>query len=280
MATAAGTGLDSDSPLVASARASGHGWTEASRQRAGLIWTLVRTDFKVRYHGSIGGFVWALLKPLAMFVLLMGVFSFLFAADPHYKFNLIIGLFLWDFFAEATKAGLISLHARGFLLNRAKFPPWILVLTSISNAAITLVVFDVLILAFLAMAGRAPTPGAVAVFVCYSLALVLIVIGFALASSVLFLRFRDLNQVWDVAVQGGFFVAPIIYPLAILPERLHFYLYLWPPTPIIQFSRDVLVQGTLPTATAHVCLCAAVMISLAAGALVYRQLGPTAAEYL
>ena len=138
---------------------------ETSRQRAGLIWTLVRTDFKVRYHGSIGGFVWALLKPLTMFALLMGVFSFLFAGDPDYKFNLIIGLFLWDFFAEGTKAGLISLHARGFLLNRAKFPSWILALTSISNAAITLVVFDVLILAFLAMAGRAPSPEAVAVFV-------------------------------------------------------------------------------------------------------------------
>src|SRR3954463_11366218 len=82
---------------------------------AGLIWTLVRTDFKVRYHGTIGGFVWALLKPLTMFVMLMSVFSFLFASDPHYKLNLIIGLFLWDFFAEGTKAGLISLDARGFL---------------------------------------------------------------------------------------------------------------------------------------------------------------------
>ena len=49
-----------------------------------------------------------------MFVVLMGVFSFSFAADPNYKLNLIIGLFLWDFFAEGTKAGLTSLHAKGF----------------------------------------------------------------------------------------------------------------------------------------------------------------------
>src|SRR5262245_4239832 len=69
----------------------------------GLVWTLVRTDFKARYHGSIGGFVWALLKPLAMFVVLMSVFSLLFASNPNYKLDLIIGLFLWDFFAEGTK---------------------------------------------------------------------------------------------------------------------------------------------------------------------------------
>src|SRR5688572_29468795 len=65
----------------------------------GLTWTLVRTDFKARYHGTLGGFLWALLKPVAMFAVLMGVFSFMFT-DPHYKLNLIVALFLWDFFAE------------------------------------------------------------------------------------------------------------------------------------------------------------------------------------
>src|ERR1041384_157402 len=98
--------------------------------RAGLIWTLVRTDFKARYHGTLGGFIWALLKPMAMFMVLMAVFSFLFAKDPVYKLNLIVGLFLWDFFAEGTKTGLASLQARGYLLTKARVPSWILVVTS------------------------------------------------------------------------------------------------------------------------------------------------------
>jgi lipopolysaccharide transport system permease protein len=250
------------------------------RARAGLVWTLIRTDFKVRYHGTAGGFVWALLKPLAMFVLLMGVFSFLFASDPNYKLNLIIGLFLWDFFAESTKVGLTSLHAKGFLLSKAKCPSWILVVTSISNAVITLAVFSGMILLFLAVAGRMPTVGALSLFVLYCVSCILIVMGFALGSSVLFLRYRDLNQVWEVITQAGFFLAPIIYPLSILPERFHFYLYLWPPTAIIEFSRDVLVRGTMPTATAHVCLAGVVLISLVSGWLLLRRLAPRAAEYL
>src|SRR5947207_8069147 len=89
---------------------------------AGLVWTLVRTDFKARYHGTVGGFAWALLKPLGMFVVLMSVFSLLFASNPTYKLDLIIGLFLWDFFAEGTKTGLTSLHAKGYLLTKARFP--------------------------------------------------------------------------------------------------------------------------------------------------------------
>src|SRR5205823_6598817 len=132
--------------------------------RAGLVWTLIRTDFKARYHGSLGGFVWALLKPLSMFLVLMAVFSFLFASNPTYKLDLIIGLFLWDFFAEATKTGLTSLHAKGFLLTKARFPSWILVVTSISNAVITLGVFAAIITVFLAAAGRAPSGQALAFF--------------------------------------------------------------------------------------------------------------------
>ena len=51
-------------------------------------------------------------------------------------------------------------------------------------------------------------------------------------------RYRDLNQVWEVLVHAGFFVAPIVYPLHILPERFHIYLYLWPPTPFVQYVRS------------------------------------------
>src|SRR5262245_59743238 len=107
----------------------------------GLVWTLVRTDFKTRYHGTIQGFAWALMKPLTMFLVLMGVFSFIFASDPAYRVNLIVGLFLWEFFSQGTTAGLLSVHAKGFLLSKAKFPSWIVVVTSLANALITLAVF-------------------------------------------------------------------------------------------------------------------------------------------
>jgi ABC-type polysaccharide/polyol phosphate export permease len=247
--------------------------------RAGLVWTLVRTDFKARYHGTASGFVWALLKPLAMFAVLMGVFSFLFT-DPTYKLNLIVALFLWDFFAEGTKTGLTSLHAKGFLLTKARCPSWILVVTSISNAVITFAVFTSIIAIFLLLVGRAPSAGAIALFVGYGVALVAIVVGFSLASSVLFLRYRDLDQVWDVVAHAGFFLAPIIYPLGIMPERLHFYFYLWPPTPIIEFSRAVLVRGSIPTRTAHLYLTADAAFILIAGIVIFRWLAPRAAEYL
>lgn len=246
----------------------------------GMLWTLARTDFKTRYHGTLGGFVWALLKPALMFVVLMSVFSFIFASTPNYRLNLIVGLFLWDFFAEATKTGLTSLHAKGYLLAKAPFPSWILVVASASNALITLAVFAATFLGYLALAGRAPAPAACVLALFYLALFVVVTIGISLAGSVLFLRYRDLNQVWDVAIQAGFFVAPIIYPLDILPERFHVWLYLWPPTPVIQFCRAVLVEGVQPTLKANLLLAGMTAAVLAAGILVFRSLVRDAAERL
>src|SRR3954470_2799360 len=163
---------------------------------AGLVWTLIRTDFKTRYHGTIGGFVWALLKPLTMFLVLLAVFSYVFASDPQYKLDLIIGLFVYEFFQESTKSGLLSIRAKGYLLTKARFPTWIVVVTSASNAVITLALFSLVLIAFLALTHRAPSVTAVALYTIYQVLFFAMVAGFSLAASVLFMRYRDLNQVW------------------------------------------------------------------------------------
>jgi lipopolysaccharide transport system permease protein len=249
-------------------------------QFAGLVWTLIRTDFKTRYHGTIGGFVWALLKPLTMFLVLLAVFSYVFASDPQYKLDLIIGLFLYEFFQESTKAGLLSIRAKGYLLTKARFPSWIVVVTSASNAVITLALFSVVLIAFLAVTGRPPSLAAVALYVLYQVQFFAIVAGFSLAASVLFMRYRDLNQVWEVVTQAGFFIAPIVYPLGILPERMHAYLYAWPPTPIILFSRSVLVDARIPSLLAHALLFVETALILGAGLLIYRARASRVAEDL
>jgi ABC-type polysaccharide/polyol phosphate export permease len=251
-----------------------------SRDALGLVWTLVRTDFKVRYHGTVGGFVWALLKPLTMFAVLMTVFSFIFRSDPNYRLNLIIGLFVWDFFTEGTKVGLTSLATKGFLLTKTRFPKWILVATSISNPLITVAVFAIAITVSSVLTGHSPGLGAILLVGFYLVQLCLIIVGFSLATSALFLRYRDLNQVWEVLLQAGFFVAPIVYPLEILPERLHKYLYCWPPTPVVQFIRSVLVLGKVPSLRAHLLLAAATALSLVVGHLIFRRASPRCAEYL
>jgi len=244
----------------------------------GLIWTLVRTDFKVRYHRTWLGFLWALLKPISLLLVLLTVFSSVFPGAPNFRLNLVLSLFLWDFFAESTKSGVISLHQKGYLITKTRLPRWIVVVTSISNPLITLGVYSVL--AILCVAGRPPSLGGVLLFGVYLVHLCAIVIGISLAASVLFLRWRDVNQIWEVITSAGFFITPIVFPIGVLPERYHFLLYCWPPTPIIMFSRAALIDGAPATLRAHLCLAAMAFGILGAGILLYRRHAPRIAEHL
>jgi GT2 family glycosyltransferase/ABC-type polysaccharide/polyol phosphate export permease len=247
----------------------------------GLIWTLIRTDFKTHYHGTVGGFLWVLLKPVCMFGVLLGVFSFIFTStDPYYRSSFILGLFLWEFFAEGTKVGLVSLWTKGYLLTKSRFPRWIVVATSTVNALITLLVFTGALLLYLAWAGRFPRLSHVLLFMVYEIEMWMIVLGFSLATSVVYLRYRDLNHVWDAVSRAGFFVAPILFPIQLLPESLHPYLYLWPPTPVIEFARSALIKGTPPGVGANLLLLVAALAILAAGAVVFQRHAARAAEHL
>jgi lipopolysaccharide transport system permease protein len=246
----------------------------------GLAWTLVRTDFKVRYHGTLAGFLWALLKPLSLLGVLVAVFSWVFAAQPDYALNLVIGLLVWDFFAEGTRVGMTSLAGKGNLLAKTRFPRSLIVLTSGANSLLTMAVFATGVVAVLVATGRAPGVAALLLFGSYLVQLFLIVLGISLVGSVLFLRYRDLNQIWEVLLSAGFFLAPIVYPLGILPERFHFYLYVWPPTPVMQYARSVLLDGSAPSVQAHLLLFGVTLAILALGGLAFRALSPRAAEYL
>ncbi len=83
-----------------------------------------------------------------------------------------------------------------------------------------------------------------------------------------------------MTTQAGFFLAPIVYPLGVIPERYHLYLYLWPPTPAIEFSRLAMVEGVLPSPMAHACLGLMAAGILAVGAMLFGRYGPRAAEYV
>ena len=149
-----------------------------------------------------------------------------------------------------------------------------------SNAVITLMTVWMVFLAVLTVSGTGPSPMAIGLMVVYGLHYVVMVVGISLALSVLFLVYRDLHEIWDVVTQAGFFLAPIIYPLDIMPERLHFWLYLWPPTPIIQFTREVLVNGTVPSLKAHLLLSAETAIVFALGLAIFNHFRPRIAEYV
>jgi len=94
-----------------------------TKKNRALLSELVRTDFKLRYQGSVLGYAWSLLRPLMMFAILYVVFvRFLkIKADiPHYPIYLLLGMLIWTFFADMTTQSLGSIVGRGDLIRKIK----------------------------------------------------------------------------------------------------------------------------------------------------------------
>jgi len=132
----------------------------------------------------------------------------------------------------------------------------------------------------LAAQGRPPGPVLVLAYGACLVQLGLIVLGLSLATSVIFVRYRDLNQLWEVAIHAGFFLAPIVYPIERVPEHLRGWLWLWPPTAAIQYARTVLLERQLPSLGAHLGLAGLAAAALVVGIATFRRLEPRVAEHV
>lgn len=177
---------------------------------------LVITDFKIRYKGSVLGYVWTLLRPLALFTILYIVFvKFLrVGADvPHFAVYLLLGVVLWNYFVEVTNNGLSAIVGKGDLLRKLAFPRYIVVVSGSISALINLTVNLAVIALFMVINGVGFTFN-ILWMIPLIIELFILALSIAFILSTLYVRFRDVNYIWELVLQAGFYATPILYPIA------------------------------------------------------------------
>lgn len=227
-----------------------------SKRNRAILREMISTDFKVRYQGSALGYVWSLLRPLLMFGVLYVVFVYIFNLNEgveHLGVYLLLGIVLWNFFVETTMIGMSSVVARGDLIRKISIPRYLVVISSSMSAFINLALNLLVVVGFALIDGIRPDWS-------WLLAPVLIIELFALSTAAafflaaLFVRFRDVTYIWEVATQAGFYGTPILYAMTTTSKSFEFLslklqqlLLLNPMAQIIQDFRYVLVTKTTTT---------------------------------
>ena len=209
-----------------------------------LLAELVRTDFKLRYQGSVLGYTWSLLRPLLLFAILYVVFArFLkIGGDvPHYPIYLLFGIVLWTFFSDMTTQSLGSIVDRGDLIRKIRIPRWIIIVSSSMSAFINLGLNLVIVFVFM-LVNKVDLLGSSIFLPLVLLEIYIIGLGFSLLLSAAYVKYRDINYIWEVVIQAGFYATPIIYPLSlIVNETYQKILLLNPIAQAIQDGRYALV---------------------------------------
>lgn len=249
-----------------------------------LVLRLARTDFKLRYHNSVLGYVWAVIKPLLVFTILNFVFSSIFnfrnSGTPYYPLELLTGILLFNFFAEGTISGMTSLLSKAQLVTKIYVPRWTIVVSATINALFVFCVNTIVLIIFFAAYKVVPSWGGVGMFFVYVVLLYTLIVAFSLFASGLLVRFRDLSLIWEVLLSLIMYSAPIIYPLSLLPVHLHKFLLLNPVGFIIHFTKEGLISGNFAKLWQVAILVGAIAILFGLGLLVFRKMEKRIAEYI
>jgi ABC-2 type transport system permease protein len=221
-----------------------------SKQNKALLSELVRTDFKLRYQGSVLGYAWSLLRPLLIFCILYVVFvRFLkLGSDvPHFPIYLLLGIVIWNFFNEMTVQSLGSIVGRGDLIRKIRIPRWMIVFSSSISALINLGLNLVVVAVFM-IVNQVDFLDTAPLLLLSLLEVYLFALGVSLFLSALFVKFRDVGYIWDVILQAGFYMTPILYPLSQITNlTFQKLIFLNPMAQAIQDARYALVTHQTPT---------------------------------
>jgi ABC-2 type transport system permease protein len=224
--------------------------TGDTRRFIHLTWTLAVQEFKLRFFGSVLGYLWQLMRPLMLFGVLYVVFTqFVKVSDQKlFPVSLLLGIVLFTFFAEATAGAVSSVVDREQLVRKIHFPrlaiPLSVVLTATFNLLLNLLVVFIfgLSLGITVRWTWLELPVLAVLLACF-------VVGLAALLSAFYVRFRDVRPIWDVVLQMVFYGSMIIVPFETVYDRFHTLARLLLANPlaaIVQQARHAIVDPSIP----------------------------------
>ena len=224
---------------------------EGVRRFASLTFMLAATDFKLRWFGSALGYLWTLMKPLLLFGVLYVVFTEVVKFGEgvkNYPVYLLCAIVLFTYFGETTSRGVTSLVDRDNLLRKIRFPRLVIPLAVALHSLFNLGLNMIAVFVFVVAAGIEPNVDWLQLPLLVGM-MVVLATGVTMMLSALYVRFRDVEPIWEVALQLLFYASPVIYVVTTIPNHdLQRLAVMNPIGAILTQMRHALVDPSAPTA--------------------------------
>lgn len=228
-----------------------------------LTYNIASNEFKLRFFGSMLGYLWQLIRPLMFFAVLYLFFTQVADVSAgqgpsgrYYGTQLLGSIVLFTFFQEATAGAVRSVVDRENLVRKIRFPRLVIPLSVVLLASFNLALNLIVVLIFALIEGVHPMlswlelPLIVAVLVILST-------GIAMMLSALFVKFRDIQPIWEVVQQVVFYASPVIIPITAVVSfldqhglsRVWLHIYMLNPLAVVfQQFRHAMVTHATPSA--------------------------------
>lgn len=193
-----------------------------ARRFVALTRTMAVQEFKLRFFGSVLGYLWQLMRPLMIFGVLFVMFTVIFSVSTQPKFGvaLLLGIVMYTFFAEATGTAVTCVIDRENMVRKIQFPRMVIPMAVVLTACFNFVLNLGVVFIFASLNGVRPSWGWLGLVPLVAL-LVVFASGIAMLLSALYVRYRDVQPIWDVFLQVTFYGSLILVPYETIVREGH-----------------------------------------------------------
>ncbi|MCL6444268.1 MAG: ABC transporter permease [Alicyclobacillus sp.] len=243
-----------------------------------MLWTMVMSELRTRYKGSVLGFLWTFLNPLLLLVVYSVVFSTIMRINlPHYAAFLMIGLLSWNMFATTVQSASGVVIRQASLVKKIYFPRQILPLAVVGGSVINFGLSLTILLPFIVLSGYRPNAMWLVIIPVVLLEAVLTA-GFSMLLAAVTVFLRDLEHILGILLMALFYLTPVVYPMQMVPPVYRELIKLNPMTGYVVSLHSILYSHT----PLHwkLCIYSAVfaMVAFFVGWAVFDRLGRRFAE--
>lgn len=252
------------------------------KQYKPLIYELVFRDLKLKYRRSVLGYLWSLLNPLLMMIIMTIVFSYMFKQDiENFPMYLICGNTLFTFFTESTTMAMNSIVANGSLIKKVYIPKYIFPMSRVFSSFVTMS-FSLVAILLVMVFTRSPFHLTVLMFWIPLLLLLIFSMGIGLVLSSLSVYFQDVTHLYGVITMAWMYLTPLFYPLNanFIPEFVVNIIKANPLYYYIDIFRSVVIYGNVPEMSMWVIATGFSILSMLIGLLVIKKLQKKFVLYL
>ena len=246
-----------------------------------MLYELTHRELRGKYKGSVLGFLWTYINPLAQMMVYYFVFSQIFRSGiEQFHIYLIVSMFPWNMFTGGVLQGLGSIRYQGDMVKKVYFPRQILPMVSLTVNCINMLISFGIIYSILLISGWG-----INLKVQAWLLLVIIIeyffsLGLALMLSAIEVYFRDIEHIVTVLMMVWMYVTPMFYSLDTIPEKFLPAFRLNPMLYIIGIYQQVLYYKTAPSPEYVLKASVSAVISIIIGSIVFSMLEKRFAEEL
>ncbi len=243
--------------------------TDLVHHRA-LVTALLVRQLKLRYRGSVLGFVWTFLNPLLLMAVYALVFRFYMRiAVPNYALFLLAGLLPWTWFSSSLGEGTNAIVGGSGLVTKSLFPTEILPAVVVLSNMVNFLLSIPLLLVAGWLYGVTPSPLSF-VFLVPVIALQCgFTLGIVLALAALNVHYRDVQHIVANFLLLWFFLTPIVYPASQVPPEMHALLWANPLAMFVEAYHAIFVAASWPKLETLAMLLAYTLAALLVGAKIF-----------